>query len=118
MGIWGRRRGRLRHSVGIETKGGRFTRLIPKGEPLPASVTETFTTADPNQSAIQLRPFQGEGQLVSFNQGLGLFEVTEIPPAGPGEPLVYVTFHVDAQGKLSITAQEDGTGRDLPVLRR
>ena len=65
MGIWGRRRGRLRHSVGIETKGGRFTRLIPKGE-----------------------------------------------------PLVYVTFHVDAQGKLSITAQEDGTGRDLPVLRR
>jgi molecular chaperone DnaK len=115
MSIWGR--GRLRHSVGIETKGGRFTRLIPKGAPLPASVTETFTTADPNQPSIQLKPFQGESPLVSLNQGLGLFEVTEIPAAGPGEPQIYVTFHVDAQGVLGITAWDQGTGRDLPVLR-
>ncbi len=116
MGIWDR--GRLRHSVGIETKGGRFTPLIPKGAPLPASVTETFTTADPNQLSIELRPFQGENSRALFNKGLGVFDVTQIPPAGPGEPLVYVTFHVDAQGALSITAKDNGTGRDLPVLRR
>jgi molecular chaperone DnaK len=116
MGIWDRHR--LRHSVGIETKGGRFTPLIPKGTPLPASVTETFTTADLCQPSIQLKPFQGENPLASFNEGLGVFQVTEIPPAGPGEPLIYVTFHVDAQGALSITARDDGTERDLPVLRR
>lgn len=116
MGIWNR--GRLRHSVGIETKGGRFTPLIRKGAPLPVSVTETFTTADPNQPSIQLKPFQGENRLASFNEGLGVFDVAEIPPAGPGEPLIYVTFHVDAQGALSITARDNGTGRDLPVLRR
>ena len=111
-------RGRLRHSVGIETKGGRFTPLIPKGTPLPASVTETFSTADPDQPSIQLRPFQGENPLASSNKALGVFHVTEIPPARPGEPLIYVTFHVDAQGALSITAKDNGTGRNLPVLRR
>ena len=116
MGIWNR--GRLRHSVGIETKGGRFTPLIRKGAPLPVSVTETFTTADPNQPSIQLKPFQGENSLASFNEGLGVFDVTEIPPAGPGEPLIHVTFHVDAQGALGITARDERTGRDLPVLRR
>ena len=116
MSFWDR--GRLRHSVGIETKGGRFTPLIPKGVPLPTSVTETFTTADPDQASIKLKPFQGESQRVSFNKGLGLFEVTEIPLASPGEPQIYVTFHVDARGELSITARDEVTGRDLPVLRR
>jgi len=116
MRIWDR--GRLRHSVGIETKGGRFTPLIQKGARLPASVTETFTTSDLNQLSIQLKPFQGESSLVSFNQQLGHFEVTEIPPANPREPLIYVTFQVDAQGELSITAWDAGTGRALPVLRR
>jgi hypothetical protein len=77
MSFWDR--GRLRHSVGIETKGGRFTPLIPKGVPLPTSVTETFTTADPDQASIKLKPFRGESQRVSLNKGLGLFEVTEIP---------------------------------------
>jgi Hsp70 protein len=56
--------------------------------------------------------------LFSFNKGLGLFEVTEIPLASPGEPQIYVTFHVDARGELSITAWDEGTGRDLPVFRR
>ena len=116
MGIWDR--GRLRHSVGIETKGGRFTPLIPKGASLPASLTETFTTADPNQPSIQITAFQGEDPRASFNKRLGMFQVTEIPPAGPGEPLIHVTFHVDAQGTLSITARDQGTGQDLPVLRR
>jgi molecular chaperone DnaK len=116
MGIWNR--GRLRHSVGIETKGGRFTPLIPKGTALPVSLTETFTTADPDQPSIKIKPFQGENPLAAFNQRLGVFEVTDIPPASPGEPLIQVTFHVDAQGAFSITARDAGAGRDLPVLRR
>jgi molecular chaperone DnaK len=115
MGIWDR--DRLRHSVGIETGGQWFTRLIPKGTRLPCSLTETFTTDEPNQTSIKIKPFQGENSLSSFNKLLGLFEVTEIPPAGPREPMIYVTFHVNAQGALRITAR-DGTGRDLPVLRR
>jgi hypothetical protein len=115
----GRRdRGRLRHSIGIETRGGKFTPLIPKGAPLPASVTETFTTAVQNQPSIELRPFQGENSRALFNKGLGVFDVTEIPPAGPGELEIHVTFHVDAQGALSITARDTGTDQHLPVLRR
>ena len=116
MGIWNR--GGLSHSLGIETKHGKFTRLIAKGTPLPVSVTETFTTADPNQSSIKIKPFQGERSLAARNSGLGMFEVTEIPPAGPGEPLIQVTFHVDAGGAFSITARDAHTGQDLPVLQR
>lgn len=96
----------------------RFTPLIPKGTPLPASLTETFTTADPDQPSIQIKPFQGEKRLAAFNRRLGVFEVTQIPPASPGEPLILVTFHVDAQGAFSITARDGRTDRELPVQRR
>jgi molecular chaperone DnaK len=109
--------GRLRHSVGIETSGGRFTRLIRKGAALPVSLTETFTTAEAGQTSIKIKPFQGERPLAAFNKRLGLFEVTEIPPANPGQPVIQVTFHVDADGAFSMTARDAGTGRDLPVLR-
>lgn len=119
MGIGNRwKRGGLPHSVGIETKGGTFTRLIWKGTPLPVSVTETFTTAETNMSSITIRPFQGEKSRTARNRGLGQFEVTEIPPAGRGEPLIEVTFHVDASGAFSMTARDARTGRDLPVLQR
>jgi molecular chaperone DnaK len=116
MGIWNR--GGLSHSLGIETKHGKFTPLIAKGTPLPASVTETFTTADPNQSSIKIKPLQGESSLAARCKRLGLFEVTEIPPAGPGEPLIEITFHVDAGGAFSIAARDAHTGQVLPVLRR
>jgi molecular chaperone DnaK len=135
MGIWNRRkRGgppqasgtlpypadaeTLPYSIGIETKGGRFTRVIEKGAPLPVSVTETFTTAEPNMSSIQIRPFQGEHALATRNTRLGLFEVTQIPPGDPGEPQIEVTFHVDADGAFSMTATDARTDRDLPVLER
>jgi molecular chaperone DnaK len=119
MGIWNRwKRGGLRYSLGIETKGGRFTRLIRKRTPLPISVTETFTTAEPNMSSITIKPFQGENSRTARNKGLGVFEVTEIPPGDRGEPHIEVTFHVDAGGAFSMTARDARTGRDLPVLRR
>lgn len=113
--IWDRHR--LQHSVGIATLGGIFTRVIPKGTRLPVSHTEIFTTADPNQSSIQIQPFQGEMPLTASNKPLGLFEVMEIPPGDAREPVIEVTFHVDAQGALSLTAKDAGTGRELPVLR-
>jgi molecular chaperone DnaK len=116
MGIWGR--GRLRHSVGIETKGGRFTPLIKRGTRLPVSLTETFTTADPEQTSIKIHPFQGERRRTAGNTSLGLFEVIDIPPGGPGEPLIEVTFHVDAQGKLTITARDAAADERLPVRQR
>jgi molecular chaperone DnaK len=116
MGVWNR--GGLEHSVGIETRGGKFTRLITRGTPLPASVTETFTTADPNQSSIKIKPFQGEKPRAARNTSLGLFEVTEIPPAAPGVPKIEITFHVDAGGVVSITARDAHTRQDLPVVRR
>jgi len=116
MGIWNR--SRLRHSVGIETKGGRFTSLIAKGTPLPVSLTETFTTGDPDQSSIQVSPCQGENPLAVSNEQLGVFDVTGIPPAAAGEPQILVTFHVDVRGAFSITAKDANSGRELPVLRR
>jgi molecular chaperone DnaK len=108
----------LSHSLGIETKGGKFTPLIARGTPLPVSVTETFTTADPNQASIKIKPFQGEKSRAARNQSLGMFEVTEIPPARPREPAIEVTFHFDIEGTFSITARDARTGRDLPVLQR
>ena len=111
-------RGRLRHSIGIETGNDTFTLLIRKGTRLPVSLTETFTTADPNQSSIKITPLQGGNRRASLNTRLGLFEVTEIPPAGPGMPQIHVTFHVDTHGVLSITAKDADSGWDLPVLRR
>jgi molecular chaperone DnaK len=116
MGIWDRS-GRLRHSVGIETKGGKFTRLIQKGAPLPVSLTETFTTADPGQSSITIKPCQGERPLAALNKRLGVFEVSEIPTSQPRQIVIEVTFCVDAQGAFSMTAKDRDTGRDLPVLR-
>ena len=105
----------LPHSVGIETKGGTFTPLIRKGMPLPVRVAEIFTTAEPDQSAIKIRCFEGEKSRTARNRELGWFELAEIPPGGAGEPQIEVTFHVDAIGAFSITARDARTGRDLPV---
>lgn len=137
MGIWNRRKrgglprspgidfasyypaaGTLQHTVGIETAGGVFTPLIARGAPLPVSVSEIFTTADPNQASIQIRPFQGEDPRAARNTELGLFDVVQIPPGRAREPQVEVTFHVDASGAFSMTARDVRTGRDLPVAER
>jgi hypothetical protein len=104
-------------SIGIETQGGRFTPLIRKGTPLPVSLTQTWMTYK-NQSSMTIRLFQGEESLAARNMGLGLFEVTEIPPAKPLERQIEVTFHVDASGAFSMTARMAQTGQELPVLQR
>jgi molecular chaperone DnaK len=109
MGIG--KRGDLSHSLGIETGAGRFVPLIKKGTPLPAAVTETFTTADANQSSIKIKPMY---RAYPLNKSLGLYEVTEIPPAGA----VQITFSIDAGGLLSVTAQDRLTGQELPVFQR
>ena len=110
--------GTLPYSVGIELKGGSFTPLIAKGAPLPVWETVIFTTAEPNQPSIQIKPFQGEHSVAARNMGLGVFDVTQIPPGGRGEPQIEVTFHVDASGTFTMTARDARTGQDLPVLER
>jgi hypothetical protein len=105
------------YSIGIETQGGRFVPVIRKGTPLPVSVTENWMTTR-NQSSMEIRLFQGEEPLAARNMGLGLFEVTEIPPVKPLEGLILVTFHVDASGAFSMTARMAHTGQELPVLQR
>jgi molecular chaperone DnaK len=118
MIIWNRSK-RVPQSLGFETKGGKFEPMIKKGWPLGVSVTATFTTAEPDQSSIMIKPFQGEKSLAARNKELGVFDVTEIPPAAAGEPRIEVTFRVvDASGAFSITARDARTGRDLPVLQR
>jgi molecular chaperone DnaK len=116
MGIWDR--GRLRNSVGIETRHNYFTPLIPKGTQLPFALTESFTTADLNQSSIKIKALQGESTQASANKRLGLFEVVDIPPGAPGAAKIHITFHLDAHGSLRVSAKDEGTGRDLPVVRR
>ena len=118
MIIWSRLK-RVPHSLGFETKGGVFEPMVKKGWPLGVSASVIFTTADPDQSSIEIRPFQGEEKLTARNTALGLFEITEIPPAPAREPKIEVTFQVlDASGAFTITARDTRTGRDLPVLQR
>jgi molecular chaperone DnaK len=115
MGIWDR--GRLRNSVGIETKYDHFTSLIPKGTKLPFALTESFTTGDLNQTSLKIKALQGESTQASANKRLGSFEVVDIPPGAPGATKIYITFHLDAHGSLRVSAKDYGTGRDLPVVR-
>jgi molecular chaperone DnaK len=116
MGIWDR--GRLRNSVGIETKHDHFTSLIPKGTRLPFALTESFTTTEPSQTSITIKALQGESTQASANKRLGSFEVVDVPSHAPRPPKIYVTFHLDTHGSLRVSAKDEGTGRDLPVVRR
>jgi molecular chaperone DnaK len=107
--------GRLPQSIGIETRGGVFTPIIEHGTPLPMSWSESFTTADHNQPSIQIKVFQGRHGKTARNQRLGIFEVHGITPGPPGAAQVEVTFHVDAQGVLTVSAHDLQAGKELPV---
>jgi molecular chaperone DnaK len=102
-------------SLGIETMGGVFTKLIEKNTTIPAKKSQIFSTAENNQTAVTIKVGQGERELAQYNKMLGLFNLEGIVPAPRGTPQIEVTFDIDANGILSVSAQDKGTGKEQKI---
>ncbi|MDQ2879192.1 MAG: molecular chaperone DnaK [Pseudomonadota bacterium] len=102
-------------SLGIETLGGVFTRMIDRNTTIPTKKAQTYSTADDNQQAVTIRVFQGEREMAADNKMLGQFDLVGIPPAPRGVPQIEVTFDIDANGLVNVSAKDKGTGKEQQI---
>lgn len=102
-------------SLGIETLGGVFTRMIPRNTTIPTKKTQTYSTASDNQTVVSIRVFQGEREMAADNKMLGQFDLSGIPPSPRGVPQIDVTFDIDANGIVHVSAKDKGTNRDHSI---
>jgi len=102
-------------SLGIETLGGVFTRMIDRNTTIPTKKSQTYSTAEDNQNAVTIRVFQGEREMAADNKLLGQFDLIGIPPAPRGVPQIEVTFDIDANGIVNVSAKDKGTGKEQQI---
>jgi molecular chaperone DnaK len=102
-------------SLGIETKGGVMTKLIERNTTIPTRKSEVFSTADDNQPSVQVHVLQGESEMALYNKTLGKFDLVGIPPAPRGMPQIEVTFDIDANGIIHVSAKDLGTGNEQKI---
>ena len=102
-------------SLGIETKGGVFTKLIDRNTTIPTKKSEIFSTAEDNQPSVEVHVLQGESEMAAYNKTLGKFQLVGIPPAPRGMPQIEVAFDIDANGIIHVTAKDLGTGNEQQI---
>jgi molecular chaperone DnaK len=102
-------------TLGIETKGGVMTKLIERNTTIPTRKSEIFSTAEDNQTSVEVHVLQGEREMAAYNKSLGKFQLTGIPPAPRGVPQIEVTFDIDANGILNVSAKDLGTGKEQKI---